>query len=476
MTIQSTVRKAGPYACNGVTVAFPFSFKVFTAADLVVTRTDLTPLDTILALTADYTVALNADQNALPGGTVTLTAAPATGFLVTVTSGIAATQAVSLQNLGGFNPSIINDEFDKLTILYQQLVTQVSGALTVPVGSGQTATQYLASLIAAQYTQVYPQPLAIVANGAFKVWQRGTSFASGAAQYSADRWQFFRTGATVGGTLSRQATGLSGFQYCARAQRNAADASTQFVVLAQSFESVDVIPLQGQTLTLQFRARCGANFSAASSQLSVQVTTGTGTDGNISAGFTGSSAVVNTAVTLTTSWQTFTISVPTLAGVTQLGVTLQFVPVGTAGAADYFEATGVQLMPVTTPAVVQFATFADELRRCQRYYWKTFPYATAPAQNVGGSGLLLFDQISAGATGNTLTSTLLPTQMRPGGVGTIYNPSAANSQVRNSTRSLDNSASSVTVSESSVYIGFVGCTGSQVNDINFAHLTIESEL
>jgi len=39
MTISSEVRKAGPYDGNDVTTSFPFSFKVFSADDVVVVLT-----------------------------------------------------------------------------------------------------------------------------------------------------------------------------------------------------------------------------------------------------------------------------------------------------------------------------------------------------------------------------------------------------------------------------------------------------
>ena len=146
MTIQSTVRKAGPYACNGVTVAFPFAFKVFATSDVLVTQTDLSSVETPLTLASQYTVSLNADQNALPGGTVTLLSAPATGYLVTITSAIPEAQLVSLQNLGGFNPSVINDALDKVTALHQQLLQTMSRALTVPVSSPLTPAAYLAAI------------------------------------------------------------------------------------------------------------------------------------------------------------------------------------------------------------------------------------------------------------------------------------------------------------------------------------------
>jgi hypothetical protein len=90
MTISSTNRKAGPYIGNGTTTVFPFYFKVFTAADVEVVKLNVsTNVETTLALTTDYTVTLNTDQNANPGGSITLVAgALASGFNLVVTSDI----------------------------------------------------------------------------------------------------------------------------------------------------------------------------------------------------------------------------------------------------------------------------------------------------------------------------------------------------------------------------------------------------
>ena len=91
MTISSTNRKAGPYIGNGTTTVFPFYFKVFTAADVEVVRlTVATNVEVVLALTTNYTVTLNTDQNANPGGSITLVAgALASGYNLVINSAIA---------------------------------------------------------------------------------------------------------------------------------------------------------------------------------------------------------------------------------------------------------------------------------------------------------------------------------------------------------------------------------------------------
>lgn len=145
MTISSDTRQAGPYDGNGVTTAFPFAFKVFTTADVQVVQTDLDGVETTLTLTTHYTVSLNADQNANPGGTVTAVSAPATGYKWTITSQIAPRQSVDLTNLGGFYPSVINAALDKLTILVQQLTNSVERAIKLPISDNDTDTTIAAA-------------------------------------------------------------------------------------------------------------------------------------------------------------------------------------------------------------------------------------------------------------------------------------------------------------------------------------------
>jgi hypothetical protein len=217
-----------------------------------------------------------------------------------------------------------------------------------------------------------------VLNSNFSVWQRGTSFtALTASQATADRW-FINPGVAGGsGAVTRQATSdttnLPNIQYCARVQRTAANTGTNPFYLAQSFESVNSIPFAGKAITVSFYARAGANFSAASSLLGVQLLSGTGTDQNfITVAYTGQATVAGANVTLTTTWQRFTVSGTVASTATELALYFVNTPVGTAGAADYYEVTGVQLEAANTasPYAPNGATYQAELAACQRYYWR----------------------------------------------------------------------------------------------------------
>lgn len=145
MTISSEVRKAGPYNGNDVTTSFPFSFKVFSADDVVVVLTNPADIETTLTDT-DYSVTLNADQDTSPGGTVNKVSALATGYLLTITSSVPNLQTLDLTNQGGFYPRVINAALDRVTILVQQVAEQVSRAVKTSISSSSTPDQLISDI------------------------------------------------------------------------------------------------------------------------------------------------------------------------------------------------------------------------------------------------------------------------------------------------------------------------------------------
>ena len=148
MTIASSTRKAGPFTGDDASTVFAFSFKVFSAADLyVVKAVAATGAETVLTLTTDYTVSLNADQNNSPGGTVTLTSVLASGYTLTLTSSVGYLQPTDLTNQGGFYPQVITTALDRLTILAQQLKERLDRAAVLPISSTLTVDDLTADLI-----------------------------------------------------------------------------------------------------------------------------------------------------------------------------------------------------------------------------------------------------------------------------------------------------------------------------------------
>jgi hypothetical protein len=208
-----------------------------------------------------------------------------------------------------------------------------------------------------------------VINGGFDVWQRGTSFAPvGSTIYTADRWCTFRGGAAT--SLTRQSVSPNYSPYYLRYGRNSGDTGTAALLLSQSIETLNSLPLAGTTITFSFYARKGANYSATSNALVLFLNYGTGTDQNLLASFTGSTSLTNPTATLTSSWTRYqyTVAVPNTA--TEIGWYFQYTPTGTAGAADYFDLADVQL-EISAGATNYSRSHGDiqgELTACQRYF------------------------------------------------------------------------------------------------------------
>jgi hypothetical protein len=211
-----------------------------------------------------------------------------------------------------------------------------------------------------------------IINGGMDIWQRGTSFtvASSTQTYTVDRWMAYRT--ATGATVSRQTTSPNYSPYYTRVQRDSGNTGTNIIYLTQAIETLNSRPLAGKTITLSWWARAGANYSAGSSNLTWELASGTGTDQNMISGFTGQTNVTAGTKTLTTSWQQFTTTGTVGTSATQLGVIFYFTPVGTAGAADYFDIADVQIEvgSQATPFSRAAATIQGELAACQRYYYR----------------------------------------------------------------------------------------------------------
>jgi hypothetical protein len=229
-----------------------------------------------------------------------------------------------------------------------------------------------------------------VLNSGMNVWQRSTSVALAASTpaYTADRWYFYNN-ASQAFTVSRQVTGdttnLPNIQYAARVQRNSGQTGTGTTYFAQPFETLNSIPFVGKTVTFSFYARAGANYSATSSALVANINTGTGTDQNNVTSYTGLATPLTSTVTLTTTWQRFSVSGTIATSATELGIRFDFTPTGTASTNDYYEVTGVQLEIAASATAYSpnTSTYQAELAACQRYYWRNTATGSDQTQAAG---------------------------------------------------------------------------------------------
>ena len=138
MTTPSTARKAGPLLGTGSQTTWPFTFKVFAAGDIQVTIANSASVETLLVLGTDYSVALNANQETSPGGTLTypISGSPLpTGSVLVIIGDIDYDQALDLPTGGNFNPLALENQLDRTTMQIQQLAEQMTRTVKVPVTS-----------------------------------------------------------------------------------------------------------------------------------------------------------------------------------------------------------------------------------------------------------------------------------------------------------------------------------------------------
>ena len=234
-----------------------------------------------------------------------------------------------------------------------------------------------------------------IINGAMRFWQRGHTFNSqgnGQNDYTTDRFAIGHNNSHMAAVTRQSGTGAHAkFQYCSRIQRDSGNSQTDQMRFHTALETNDVILLRGEVLTLSYYARKGANYSEANSKITgVRIATGENTDGDPNAysggHWTNSTTILTGTPTLTTSWQRFSHTTSAVSNsANSMIIEFRNTPVGTAGANDYYEITGVQLEIGSTLTAFEHRRYSDELARCQRYF-QIVSHASAMARSSSNTG------------------------------------------------------------------------------------------
>jgi hypothetical protein len=111
------------YAASG-TGPYNFSFEILAATDIAVYRDD-----TLLTLTTDYTVTINANGT----GSVTLTATPTGATQIAIVGNRTIQRLSDFVTGGDFFANTLNDELDQQTIFAQQNAEGLGRALQAPI-------------------------------------------------------------------------------------------------------------------------------------------------------------------------------------------------------------------------------------------------------------------------------------------------------------------------------------------------------
>ena len=341
-----------------------------------------------------------------------------------------------------------------------------------------------------------------IINGAMVIDQRNAGAAVTTNTYCPDRWRVEQT--TDGAFSAQQVSDApTGFVKSLKWTTTTADASlavTQYATVRQGIEGFNTADFMwgtasAATITISFwvKSTLTGTFGGTASNSAF----------NRSYPFTYSISVANT-------WEYKTVTIPgdttgTWETTNSAGIQLYFglgsgsTYSGTAGAWTgsglitatgavnvmgtinaTWQITGVQLERGSTASSFEYRPFGTELALCQRYYFKTFPQATAPAQNTSVyAGAISYVAVLAGANYMSAPA-FFPVVMRAAPTTiTFYNPGAANAKWRNGSLSTD-SGNAVTNPAASQY-GFLAVNNPQVsgdgiNNTIYIHATAEAEL
>lgn len=375
---------------------------------------------------------------------------------------------------------------------------------SIATGTTRTLTAQDASGTMALLGNEQPNP---IINGSMEIWQRGTAFAAIASgAFGPDRFKMaYSTSAVV--TLNRSTdvptVGQAGmlFNYSLEIDVTTADAS----IAAGDYFAIHHV-IEGHNWRPFAQRDCVVSFWVKSPKTGVHSVglSNTGPDRTYVGTYTIN--VVNTW-----EYKTVVFAASPAAGnwnyLTGIGAVLSFTLAGgsayhstvgswqTTGfgytpvsssqvnvlddAANFFRITGVKLELGAVATPIAYVPFETELARCQRYYQKSFNYATTPAQNIGSlTGEWAFPAGKAGAALNWSNSISLPTRLRSVTyTRTLYNPNAANGQVRDSTLGGDCSSSgTTTLGDGSFTISTTGNASTAVGNLLTVHWTADAEL
>lgn len=327
----------------------------------------------------------------------------------------------------------------------------ISGGSAAPAGAGsggaygeQSQTNYAAS--GSEWTGPMFAHRNIVTNPQFDIWQRGTTITSPAADaVLADRWRWRKVGTGVVTANMEYDPPSSQIDVikCMKIDVTTADAA----LAASDFYGVEHL-VEGKDAR---RLKWGG-AGARSATLSFWVKASSA--GTYGVAFQNSarnrSYVATYAVAAPNTWERKTVTVPgdttgTWLYFDEVGLRLTFClgsgtdKQGSAGAwtasdirttnaqqniidniAGDFRLTAVQLEvgPAATP--YDQRPLQIEYLLCFRYFWKTFPHYTTPANNAGRAGA----EVARGtpSTGRCAWNFRPPTEMRATPAVTIYNP------------------------------------------------------
>lgn len=276
-----------------------------------------------------------------------------------------------------------------------------------------------------------------IINGAFEIWQRGTSFTN-SNYFTADRFLVTRGGSGIGTgstnlTVTKDITTPSqfpvdpdNFNTCMKIQRVAGNTNTQTVKMLYVIETKDCLAFSGKSATLSFFIKRGTDFT--STDLTSCIHTGTSDNQGITSLHNNTWSSINTQTSPTIpasfNWQRITQTVSIANNIKEIGIGIQYTPqAGSAGADETLYITGVQFELGTTVTPFEHKSSGNEIDLCQRYFEKSYDLDQTPGTAAIPEAVQYVIPASSntlyGSSGNFLTRKFRAPQV------TIFNPTGA---------------------------------------------------
>ena len=222
----------------------------------------------------------------------------------------------------------------------------------------------------------------IVMNGAFQVWQRGTSFTADGDAFGADRWAITRPNQTV----TKEIASIGNIRCNSmKMLKTGSGAITAYHSIEDGTGvSAGGSLFNGKTLTLSYYARASGSFD---------------NNGQVWLYYNNNSSSVQVATctdSLSTSWTKFThtftmpTNTQTYANVYSLTLSLIRALDGNVGNSDWVEVAQVQLEESSTATDFEHRSYGEELTLCQRYYTKGRISNTGNGSTAYTSGSAIF--------------------------------------------------------------------------------------
>jgi hypothetical protein len=266
------------------------------------------------------------------------------------------------------------------------------------------------------YTPLFTSRNNLVLNGNADVWQESNTYTQGTGTIQvADGWKYTSAGTmaftvsqntTAGLTLGLYNPSMANSLKVAITTAEASLGANDLIIVKNSIEGYNFAPCANAPLCLQFWVRSSTigQYSVGISNVTDHVIYYTY---NIATANTWQQVIINgipappigsgtwnftSGIGLQLSWTLaagasqqsinpggvwYASVIPTFTGQTNLAATNS----------NTWEVTGVQLEPGNSATPLLYRPFSDMIWDCQRYYWKSFPYASAAMSAVGVIGL-----------------------------------------------------------------------------------------